>query len=427
MTFLTPADAGWDDARRAWNLAVDQHPAAIAEPMTVAQLQDAVRSARRNGLRIAPQSTGHGAHALGPLDDALLLKTTHLRGVETRPTSLRAEAGVLAADAASAAGELGRAPVLGFAPTVGVTGLSVSGGIGWLGRTHGLAANDVEAFDVVLADGEQARVDADHEPELFWALRGGGGRGAIVTALELATHAVPGIYAGSIAWPADRVGEVLEQFRRCTMVAPEALTLVLRFIAPLDLVMVLGTYLGSEGDAIAALAPLRSGRGAVHDTFGPVAPEGLVRIAGDPEEPTGGQGDGFLLAELPLDAVEQLAALLSGDGFAPLGMLELRHLGGALSRTPREHGALARLDAGYSLYVGSRDADPELVTARCTQLREELKPWTASQSLLSLMRPGTDPATAFDPDSWERLRRVRDTYDPDGVLVTKHDLYAELA
>jgi FAD/FMN-containing dehydrogenase len=423
-------DAGWDVARQAWNLAVDQQPAAIAEPSTPAELQAAVRTARREGLRIATQATGHGAEALGPLDDTLLLKTSRLRAIEPRADTVRVEAGVLAAAAADAAGAQGRAPVVGLAATVGVTGLTVGGGIGWLGRCHGLAANNVRAFDVVLADGEQARVDAEHEPDLFWALRGGGGRGAIVSALELHTHALPAVFAGSVAWPAKHAAEVLEQFRRCTHVAPEALSLVFRHIAPAGLVTVMAVFLGTEADAIAALAPLRSGGGAVHDTFGPIGPAALPRVAADPEEPGARGSDSFLLDDLEIDTTERIAELLDGDALAPLAVVELRHLGGALSRVPRDHGALARLEAGYSVFASGQAADVDALTAidqRCEELRQQLRPWTARQALLNGARGGTDPATGFDAPTWERLERVRDAYDPDRVLVSGHDLYAEKA
>src|SRR5919198_5407313 len=173
-----PSDPGWDEARRMWNLSVDLRPAAIADVASPQDVQEVVRLAARDGLRVAPQSTGHGSEALGPLDDTVLLKTSGLRGVVIRPEArtVRVGAGVLAGEAAAAADKHGLAPVLGLAPTVGVAGLVLGGGTGWLSRAHGLAANNVRAFEVVTAAGERLRVGADAEPDLFWALRGGGGR-----------------------------------------------------------------------------------------------------------------------------------------------------------------------------------------------------------------------------------------------------------
>src|SRR5262249_46659293 len=158
-------------------------------------------------------------------------------------------------------------------------GLTLGGGTGWLSRAYGLACNGARAFEVVLASGERARVDAEHEPDLFWALRGGGGRGAVVTALELAVHPLPAVSAGMLAWPAGRAADVLEQFGRWTAGAPEALGTVWRLVSfPRPMVAVVAAFLGSPADAERAIAPLRNG--TLMDTFGPVPPAALVRIAG---------------------------------------------------------------------------------------------------------------------------------------------------
>ena len=134
-----------------------------------------------------------------------------------------------AADAAGAAGAHGLAPVLGFAGTVGVVGLTLSGGTGWLSRRHGLAASNASAFDVVLASGERRRVDADNEPDLFWALRGGGGRGAVVVAAELALHPLAAVSGGMLAWPVEQAADVLAAFRALTG-APDALAAAFRYL-----------------------------------------------------------------------------------------------------------------------------------------------------------------------------------------------------
>src|SRR3954454_8862088 len=223
---VLPGDAAWDEARRSWNLAVDQRPAAVVEAAGPADVQALLRA----GGRVAARATGHGSELLGPLDDMVLLKTSRLREVSMSGAVLRAGAGALAGAAADAASAHGRAPVLGLAAGVGVAGLALGGGTGWLSRAYGLACNNVRAFDVVLASGEALRVDADHEPELFWALRGGGSF-AIVTAVELEAHPVPEVSAGMLAWPAERAAEVLEQFRRWTWDVPEALGAVFRYLS----------------------------------------------------------------------------------------------------------------------------------------------------------------------------------------------------
>src|SRR5918998_1554869 len=253
---VLPDDAGWDDARRGWNLSVDQRPAAVVEAAGPEDVQAVLRA----GLRVAPQSTGHGSELLPDLDGVVLLKTSRLRDVTVDGSVVRAGAGALAGDVAAAAGEHGLAPLLGLASTVGVTGLALGGGTGWLSRAHGLTCNSVRAFEVVLASGERLRVDAEHEPELFWALRGGGGRFAVVTALELEAQPVPELSAGMLAWPAGRAAEVLEPFRRWAGEAPEALGAVFRYLALPDvdgvpaplrgrrIVAVIAAYLGADAD-----------------------------------------------------------------------------------------------------------------------------------------------------------------------------------
>ncbi len=182
-----PGDPDWDLARAAWNLSVDQRPEAVVTARSVADVQATVRAAAARGLRVAPQSTGHHASPMGPLDGTVLLRLSGLRGVSVDPASrtARVEGGAVWADVTAAAGEHGLAALAGSAADVGVAGYTLGGGLSWLARSRGLAANSVTALEVVTADGEHRRVDADHDPDLFWALRGGGGSFAVVTALEL--------------------------------------------------------------------------------------------------------------------------------------------------------------------------------------------------------------------------------------------------
>jgi FAD binding domain len=430
-----PGDESWDEARRCWNLSIDQHPAAVIEASCPEDVQAAVQFAAREGLRVAPQSTGHGAEVLGALEDALLLKTSPMRGVTVDPDGglTRAEAGARAGDAATAAAAHGLAPVLGLAPTVGVTGLALAGGIGWLSRTHGLAANNINAFDVVLASGERRRVDADNHPDLFWALRGGGGRSAIVTSLELRTYRLPELYGGMLVWPAERAGDVLALFRELTLDAPDELSLVFRAIAVPDIegpppplrgrriVAVIVVNVGGEPDCVARLRALG---GALADTFKPVEPAELVRVAGDPEVPTPARGGGFMLDTITNETVQRLAASIGSDALSSLTILELRHLDGALARPPNGHGALGALSGSYSAFAGGiagSAAAGAAIGAALDALRETLAPWVAPQVLLSSARAGTDPAHGFDAATWGRLRAIEHEYDPDGLILSNRE------
>jgi len=183
----TPADPDWDQARQAWNLAADPHPAAVAYVEGADDIAAVIRYAAAHELKVLGQTTGHGAVAVGPVEDTIVIKTERIRGIEIdrEAKTARVEAGVLAMELATAAQEAGLCFLPGSSPNIGVTGYTLGGGLCWLGRRYGFACNQVEAIEVVTADGESRRVDRESEPELFWALRGGGGSYAIVSALHL--------------------------------------------------------------------------------------------------------------------------------------------------------------------------------------------------------------------------------------------------
>jgi FAD/FMN-containing dehydrogenase len=294
----------------------------------------------------------------------------------------------------------------------------------------------VRGLDVVTADGEARRVDADSEPDLFWALRGGGGRCAIVTALELELQPVPEAYGGLRMWPAERAGEALELFRRLAEELPETTTIVLRYLSlppfeaipePLRgrrVVALLAVHLGGEEEGRRLLAPLEEPGDALVDTFASVGAADLVRVAGDPEEPGPSRGDGLLLEDLPEDLAETLAERMAGDALAPVTVVELRRLGGALGRTPDGHGALASLPAPFSFFAAGIVPDPGVraaIAEKLAELRSLVGPWASPRTVLNASGGGIDPATAFEPGVWERLERVRDHYDPDRLILGNHE------
>ena len=229
---LAPGDDGWDAGRQAWNVLADQQPAAVVFADSPRDVTAVVGFARTHGLRVAAQGTGHAATALEPLHDTLLLKTMRMGGVSIDPVArvARVEAGALWGELAMAAGEHGLAGLSGSSPDVGVVGYSLGGGIGWLSRKYGLAANSIVAADVVTADGELVRADPAHNEDLFWALRGGGGSFGVVTALELELQPVAEPYAGSLMWPAEHAPEILHAYREWAATVPDELTSGVRFL-----------------------------------------------------------------------------------------------------------------------------------------------------------------------------------------------------
>jgi FAD/FMN-containing dehydrogenase len=203
---VKPGEGNWDSARAAWNLAIDQRPAMVARPGGADEVAAVVKFARENDLRVAVQAEGHGAGALaGVGEDTLLLKTGRMIGTEVDAENRRARVAAAAKwrDVDALASPRGLAALAGSSAEVGVVGYTLGGGQGWLARKHGLACNSVLAAEVVTADGELVRADLEHEPDLFWALRGGGGNFGVVTALEFELYPASDLYPGLFAWPWD--------------------------------------------------------------------------------------------------------------------------------------------------------------------------------------------------------------------------------
>ena len=318
---ITPTDARYDNARKAWNLTVDQRPAAIAMPRNADEIAGAVTRAAASGYRVAIQGTGHGAPSLGSLDGTVLVKTSAMRGVTIAPAALlaRVEAGAVWADVVGAAAEHGLAALAGSSHDVGVAGYTLGGGVSSLSRRYGLAANSVLAAEVVTADGHLHRIDLAHEPDLFWALRGGGGSFAAVTALEIRLIPLQDVIAGVLFFPLDRALDVLRGWRRWVAHVPDEISSSARLLQfpPLphipepvrgrSFVAVEIVHLGNAAKAEKLLAPLRELQ-PVRDTVSRKTPVDLLGIHMDPPGPVPGVGDGMQLDQLPAEAIDALLA-----------------------------------------------------------------------------------------------------------------------
>src|SRR3954468_7358514 len=222
---VLPDDPRYDEARSSFNLLVDQRPAAVAFPSDARDVADAVAFAQRLGLRVAPQATAHNQAPLGDMEDLLLVNVSRLHDIKVNPgaRSVRVGAGVKWDRVGPRLSAHGLAGLHGSSPDVGIAGYSLGGGMGWLARKHGLQTNAVTALELVIADGEMIRVDADHERELFWALRGGGGNFGIVTAIEFDVVEVDELYAGAYFFPFERADEVLHTWNAVRHGLPDEL------------------------------------------------------------------------------------------------------------------------------------------------------------------------------------------------------------
>ncbi|HEY6779914.1 MAG TPA: FAD-binding oxidoreductase [Thermoleophilaceae bacterium] len=441
-TLTTAADSAWDTARQAWNLAVDQQPAAVVHAVSAADVTATVNVARELGLPVAVQGSGHGAAPLGPLDGTLLLRTGRMDGLRIDPAArvARAEAGALWGPVAIGAGEHGLAALAGSSIDVGVVGYTLGGGIGWLARSHGLACNRVRAIELVTADGESRRVDHEGEPELFWALRGGGGSFGAVTAVEFELVELPEVYAGALFWPAAASAEVLHAYREWARAVPEQLTSIIRLLrlpplpeVPEPLrdtpVIDLGfAYAGDPAEGEQLIRPLRELAPTLIDTCGAMPAAELRGLHGDPEQPVPGIGNHTMIADLSADAVDALLGVAGHESGSPLLGVELRQLGGALARAEDGHGALATLEGEYALYGVGVPMTPGLAQAipeRLEAVVETMAPWSTGGSYLNFGdAPGQDTGTAFDAETYARLRAVKRSFDPDDLFRSNHPIPA---
>ncbi len=436
---VTPQDAGWNSARLAWNLALDQRPALIAYPESPNDVIEIVRYARANGMRVAAQGTGHGAVALGPLENTVLIKTSRMRRVDIQPQAriARGEAGVEWQEVVAPAAEHGLLALHGSSPNVGVVGYTLGGGMGWLARKHGLAANSVTAIEIVTPDGVLRRVDRDNDPDLFWALRGGGGNFGVVTAIEFRLYPYTEAYAGWLFWPIERAGEILHAWRRWTQSGlPEEITSVGRILQfpPIpempepvrgkSFVVVEAAYMGDQESGEELLRPLRELEPAM-DTFAVVPVTALADLHQDPPHPVPGAGDGMLLRELTVDAVDALVKVAGPESRSPLLSVELRHLGGELAVARPENGALSSLDAEYAMSavgIAGTEEDKLRVELHVERVQDALTPWEAGTTYWNFTEKRVDEQAFFPRHTVQRLRRVKAMYDASNVLQANHEI-----
>ncbi|MDO3700153.1 FAD-binding protein [Micromonospora sp. C28SCA-DRY-2] len=388
---LLPGDEGYDHHRKALNPALDPRPAVVVRAAGAADVRRAVLAARTHGLPFAVQATGHGTHVAH--DGALLLNTGAMTSVVVDPDRRVARVGPGARwrDVLAAAAPFGLAPLSGSSPDVGVTGYTLGGGLGWLARAHGLAADSVLRAQVVTADGTPRTVSADRDPDLFWALCGGGGSFGVVTALEFRLYPVTRVYAGALTFGRDRAAETLAYYRRWIERVPDALSTAVLLTRDGSLV-VKAMYAGDADRGRALLEPLRR-------VAGPVVDDGM-RVVDFARAAMGGTFARTFDQVRALD--DDLVAALVDE---PDTTVEIRHWGG---RIAAGSGAAAHRDAPLSVVLDSV-ASPRTAAAlsRCG----------LGSGFLNFLHDPARLPSAFTAANWAALRRIKGTYDPENVFA----------
>jgi FAD/FMN-containing dehydrogenase len=433
-----PDDERWDEARMAWNLTVDQRPAAVALPQTAGDVARVVRWARSQGHRVSAQGTGHNAMPLPELANVVLVKTHLMRqvSIDAEARVARAQAGAQWGDVVRAAAPHGLAALAGSSHDVGVIGYTLGGGMSFLARRYGMATNRVLAIELVTAEGEQIRADRNTHADLFWAMRGGGGSFGVVTAMEFELFDLPTVYAGAMFFPLERAGEVLHAWREWTATVPESITSVgriLRFPPLPDLPphlsgqsFALVEMVCTDGEAVGEkyAAQIRA-LGPAMDTVATIPTHELINLHMDPPGPVPGSGDGQLLASLPAEAIDAAVAE-AGKPDSTLLSFEIRHIGGEVARGRPGNGALAAIDSPYLMFAVGITPTPEAKVAveRDVQaIKGVLAPYDAGRRYLNFAEhTGTNPATFYDEDAYARLRIVKRKVDPQEVFLANHPI-----
>lgn len=434
-TLSLPGDGEWERMRGAWQLLVDQQPAAVVEAADAADVVETIHAARRLGLGVAPQGTGHAAGALGALGDTILLRTQRLDEVDidAAAKTARLGAGARWRDVLDRAAEHGLTAVSGMAPGVGVAGFLLGGGLGWFARSHGLGADSILSLEVVDARGRVLTVDPRQHGDLLWAAKGGV-LPAIVTSIVIRLHAVPALHAGSFMWPLERAVEVAHAWREWIMTVPESVTSLVRVLRfppipevpePMrgqSFVVVEAAMQVDAETAAALLAPLRTLAPEV-DSFCETAPAELGALHGDPVDPVPALGEAVLLRKITADAVDAMLEVALGPQGAALLSVELRHLGGALRRGERD-GALAGIEGEGLVYAVGIAPAPELaepVRAAQGELVAGLSPFASPRMVKTFAERPAGTSSLYG-EAADRVRQVMAEWDGEGTFRLAHPL-----
>jgi FAD/FMN-containing dehydrogenase len=425
-----PDEPAYQELVTPWNLAVEMRPAAVVAVRSAADVIATVTFARRHGMTVGVQATGHGAVA--SIAGHLLIVTRDLDEVTVHPAQrwARVGAGVKWLRLIEAAAPHGLAPLNGSSSDVGIVGYTTGGGVGPMARTYGLAADRVRAFEVVTGDGELRRATPELHPDLFFALRGGKGAGGIVTAVEFDLLPLRTFYGGAVYFDGADIPAVIERWRAWSSTLPEEATtsfVLLQlpdapgFPPPLAGRMSIGVrflWVGDEDEGARLLDELRAVAPVILDDAAAKPYTAVDSVHADPVDPMPVVDKGMLLTELPDAAVRRFLDLAGPGSPSPQIMVEVRQLGGAYAREAQHPSAFVHRAAEYSVLVVGMAPDPRVVP-HVHELFTALADWDTG-GIWPNFAPPYDEATArraYDVATLARLAEVAERYDPDGVLA----------
>ncbi|MDM4719638.1 FAD-binding protein [Micromonospora sp. WMMA1363] len=436
-----PGSADFTDATHVFNLNARPEPEAAVTVRSVPEARETLALARERGMPVRVHSTGHGAGSVRPVRGGLLIRTDLSGGVRVDPArrTARVPAGTRWQEVVEAAAPHGLTAAHGSAGTVGVVGYVLGGGLSPYGRLVGLAANTVRAVELLTADGRLHCADEDRDPELFWALRGGGGGFGVVTAVEIELLPVAAVITGAAYWPEHAAERIIATWTRWATDAPREVTTTIRVmrlppvpevppqLAGRTTVAVDGAVHTAHPTGLAAarrhaedlLNPLRAIATPVLDTWSEGNATDVLRAHGDPAAPLPFLGDHMLLGDLDGDAIDRLLDAVRSRPTSPLVVAGLRQLGGAYGTPERAGGVLDRLDAAYS-YAGSGPVlapeHADAIRTHCDEIRRALRPWDTGRTVPCFVEDPDRPRRHISDEQMLSVARVRQRVDPEGLF-----------
>jgi len=425
-----PHEDTYDDVRRVFPGNIDRRPAAIVQVADAEDVAEALAVARESGLPLAVRCGGHSGAGHGTNDGGIVLDVRGLKSLEIDVDGRTAWAGsgLTAAEYTAAVGEHGLATGFGDTGSVGVGGITLNGGIGFLVRKFGMTIDNLLAAEVVTADGQVLRVDAESHPDLFWAIRGGGGNFGVVTKFQFRLHELGDFVGGMLMQPA--TPEVIAGVIALTESAPQELSAIVNVMTappmpfvPEELhgtlvVMTLLGYAGPAAEAEAVLGPLRALATPIADFIRPMAYAEMFPPADESYRPSA-VGETMLLGTVDGQVIDTVFKQLT-ESDAPFRVVQLRPLGGAMAQVPADATAFAHRDAGFMVNLAAFYTTPEdriVRQAWVTAFREALEQGDARAYVGFLNDEGEERVRAAYPGAtWERLAQVKRRYDPDNLF-----------
>jgi FAD/FMN-containing dehydrogenase len=430
-TVIRPGDGDYDSARRIWNASIDKHPGLIVRCLGVADVVEAVKFAVANDVLVAVRGGGHNVAGRALCDNGLVIDLSAMRGVMVDPDTdkVRVQGGAMLGDVDRETHLHGLAVPLGVVSKTGVAGLTLGGGVGWLVRKYGLSCDNAVSFEVVTARGEVLTACANQHPDLFWALRGGGGNFGIVTCFTFRAVPVSTVLGGLLVHPRSEAGAVLRFYRDFMADAPEELTAYAALLTTPDgmpAVAMIACWCGDIAEGEKALAPMRAYGPPLLDAVQTMPFPFMQRLL-DPAFPDG--SNNYWKASFVPELSDVVVDLLVEHGNrlrSPMSAVVVEYYGGAAGRVDPDQSAFAQRAAEFNIGMIAQWADPSETAVHVGWVRDiydAVEPHSSGMHLLNFQsESGDDMVRAAFGRNYARLAEVKRKYDPDNVFSLNQNI-----